>query len=80
MSKSKKYKYCSDNDIIHELGEHDMYYPSIYVVSAEQNCSTSIEAKSKLDYMKENNLSLYVNLVENDELDDYINNYLRELK
>ena len=80
MNEFTRYEYCEDNDWIYELGEHDYYYPIVYVVSAEKNCYTCIKAKVKLDYMKENQLALYIDLVENDKLAEHIQDYLLKLE
>ena len=80
MSELKMYMYCEENDIIYELGEHDLYYPIIFVVAAEKNCSGSVKARTKLEHMKEHDLAYYVELVEQEKLDEYIGQYLLQLE
>ena len=75
-----QYLYCEDNDMIYELGEHDLYYPIIFVEAAEKNCSGSVKARTKLEHMKEHDLAYYVEFVEQEKLDKHIGQYLLQLE
>ncbi len=77
--KVDKYLYDEEVEIIYELDVSEIYNPIIFVESVEKDCADSIEARSRLDYMKEHKLNMYVELFEKDGLKGYIDNYLKRL-
>lgn len=80
MDKFPKYKYCKDNGLVYELGEHELYYPILHAISTKSDCCHSVAAKTKIEYMKEHQLELYVDLVANKKLNKYIQDYLGQLE
>jgi hypothetical protein len=80
MNEFARYKYSDDNDIIYELGEHHLYYPIIFCKAEDKRCARGVKAKTKLEYIKEHNLELYIELVQNDSLSSYIDFYLDRLE
>jgi hypothetical protein len=79
MENLDKYTYDEELEIIYELDEHEVYNPIIFVKSVENECADNIEARSRLEYMKEHKLEMYVEICENGELKDYIDKYMKEL-
>ncbi len=77
--KADKYLYDEEVEIIYELDKHEIYNPIIFVKSEEKDCSDSIDARSRLDYLKEFKLEMYVELCEKDSLKEYIEKYLNSL-
>jgi hypothetical protein len=65
------YKYDEDNGIIYKL-DGDFYYPTIVTSVVERDLSLSIAGRTKLAFMKEHEPQLYVELVEQDKLVEYL--------
>jgi hypothetical protein len=77
--KLDKYYYDEEVEIIYELDEDETYNPIIFVESVEKDCADSIETRSRLDYMKEYKLDMYVEICEDGGLKEYIDRYMKQL-
>ena len=77
--KLEKYTYDEKLETIYELDEYEVYNPIIFVKSIENECAYNIEAGSRLEFMKEHKLEMYVEICEKDGLKDYIDKYMKEL-
>ena len=75
----ERYTYDEELEIIYELDEYEVYNPVIFVKSMENECADNIEAGSRLEFMKEHKLEMYVEICEKDGLKDYIDKYMKEL-
>ena len=73
------YKYDEGNGIIYKL-EGDFYYPTVFTSSVERDLSLSIAGRTKLAFMKEHELELYVELVEQDRFVEYLRGFSSEFK
>lgn len=73
------YKYDEDNGFIYKL-EGDFYYPTVVTDIVERDLSLSIAGRAKLEFMKAHELALYVELVEQDKLAEYLRGFSHEFK
>lgn len=74
-----KYRYDENNGLIYKL-KGDYYYPEIWTEAAEKDSTFSAVGRAKLEFMKEYELELYVLLVGQDKLSEYIKVFCTECK
>lgn len=79
MKQLPKYQYDADNGIIYKL-EGDYYIPEVFTTIVEETLSLSLPGRTKLEFMKENEPWLYVELAEQDRLEEYLQNFSREMQ
>ena len=73
----KEYVYDESNGIIYRL-EGDYYLPELATTFIEKGLGLSVDGRSLLAYMKEHEPQLYVELAEQERLEEYIRDTLAE--
>jgi|GEM_PF-4646232 len=76
MEKLERYIY--ENGIIYELGEHDCYYPAVYIDGYLDDINGNY-AKARFEYLLECGLELLVELAAEDKIIEYFTHYQQRM-